>query len=233
MFTWTNLNGDSAQHGHVFVWSWQDRPEAIGTVFSVPTNDGQRKLIHEFHTLSMNQLFPVAPESSEYQWTPQQGIALAPLQHAPPPARTSAARLLQMRTLARSIAVETINPEGERFHLRLLPTPLVRYQPQGQQVVDGALFALVMSVGTDPEAILMIESRRTGAASQPIWHAAVVRFSDRDVTVRHGEELLWSSVDDPSLKVTVKHDWRLLETPDRTYMCYQSRVIPELPSAAD
>lgn len=39
---------------------------------------------------------------------------------------------------------------------------------------------------------------------------------------------MWSSRDDASRKVKIKDDWTLLETPDRAYMCYQARVVPEV-----
>jgi hypothetical protein len=232
VFTWTNLVDEDTQYGHIYVWTWLGRPEAIGTMFSTRTRDGkQRKLIHEFHTLSTRRLFPVTPESSEYQWTPRQGIAMERLQDAPVAAETAPARLRQMRTLARTFSVETVNPEGQRFELRLLPTPVVRYEAGTGDVVDGALFVLVMSVGTDPEALLLVEARRSADNMEPAWHAAAVRFSDRDVIVKRGSRVVWSSQQDPSRKVVVKDDWRLLETPDRTYMCYQARVVEELGDA--
>jgi hypothetical protein len=44
---------------------------------------------------------------------------------------------------------------GQRTELRLLSTPVYRYQ------VDGALFAFVCAVATDPEAFLLLEARKT------------------------------------------------------------------------
>jgi hypothetical protein len=232
-FTWTNLVGDTAQYGHIFVWSWRGRPEAIGTIFSTSDGQGGRKLIHEFHTLSERRLFPVTPEYSAYEWTPEKGLSLDRLEDAPAPAASAAARLRQMRDMARSYSVETINAEGAKFDLRLLPTPVARYDSPPEGVVDGALFALVMSVGTDPEAILLIEARERDPGQPAAWEAAVARFSDRDVTVRRNGRVHWSSKDDPTKKVAVHDDWRLLETPDRTYMCYQARVVEELPTVAE
>ena len=41
------------------------------------TNPKERVVIHEFHTLSTDKLFPVTPENSKYQWKPERGIELA------------------------------------------------------------------------------------------------------------------------------------------------------------
>ena len=58
-------------------------------------------------------------------------------------------------------------------------------------MVDGALFAFVTSAGTDPEALLVIEARKTGHADGPVWQYATTRFTDLQLWVRHdGKEVL-------------------------------------------
>lgn len=234
VFTWTNLIGEHAQYGHVYVWMYRGRPEAIGTMFSTRAFDPSRRaVIHEFHTLSTDQLHPATPEYSRYQWRPERGISFERLDDAPPVAETAGARLLQMRRLARSFAAESINQEGQRWELRLLPTPAVRYEPMADDVLDGALFVMVSSAGTDPEVLLPIEARHPeGSDTEWAWHAAALRFSDRDLTITRNGQPLWSSLTDASRRASINSDWTLIQTPDKTYSCYRSREVEELPEGA-
>ncbi len=231
VFTWTNLIGDHAQYGHVYVWMYAGRPEAIGTMFSTRAFDpARRAVIHEFHTLSTDRLYPVTPEYSRYQWKPEKGISFERLEDAPGVGETTGARLLQMRRLARSFAAESVNQEGQRWELRLLPTPALRYEPTSGHVLDGAVFAMVSSAGTDPEVLLLIEARHPeGNDGEWAWHAAALRFSDRDLTITRNGRPVWSSLSDASRRASINSDWTLIETPDRTYSCYRSREVEELP----
>jgi hypothetical protein len=184
IFTWTNLAGESTQSGHLFVWMDNGRPAAVGTIFSCRTTMPQKRmLVHEFHTLSEQRLFPVTPETSTYQWEPSRGITIAELAGAPPVAESPTQRRQQMRSLARSFSAQT-RSGSESWELRLLPTPLLQYEPEDAHVRQGALFAMVSSAGTDPEVLLLIEARRA-AENQPwTWRGAVVRFSDKDLTAQ-------------------------------------------------
>jgi hypothetical protein len=83
-----------------------------------------------------------------------------PLPGAPQPGATAAARLIQMRALAAQFAVVAdygIDKEMKE-DLRLMATPIVRYQSADQGVVDGGLFAFAKEI--DPDALLLIEARR-------------------------------------------------------------------------
>jgi hypothetical protein len=234
IFNWTNLLGEHTQFGHLFVWTHAGRPEAIGTIFSTRASDpSKRILVHEFHTLATGLLFPVTPESSAYQWKPRAGIDLTLIDDAPTPAKTVAQRKQQMRSLARSFAAESRAGDGQTWQLQLLPTPLLQYEPTSDECLHGAIFAMVSSAGTDPEVLLVIEARRTtGDAPSWAWHAAALRFSDRDLVVKRNDSLLWSSLEDTNRRVAIKNNYTLIESADRTYMCYRARVIDELPEAA-
>ena len=232
VFTWTNLVGEHAQLGHLYVWTNGERPEVIATMFSTRTSDTrQRMVVHEFHSLSTNQIFPVTPKSSAYEWRPGKGITLDACDDSPPVAETASARLTQMRAIARSFSAESFGGDNKKWELRLLTSPLLHYKPKSSEVLEGALFAMVSSAGTDPEVLLLIEARHpTTDKSAWTWHAAAVRFSDKDLIVKRNDKLVWSSVDDPRHKVEIKNNYTLLQTPDKTYTCYRSRVIDELPS---
>src|SRR5262245_22278188 len=230
VFNWTNVVGEHTQFGHLFVWTDAGRPEVIGTIFSTRALDpGKRMLIHEFHTLSPTRLFPVTPEASRYQWTPERGITLVKCDEAPRVADSASQRLTQIRSIARSFAAESRTRDGQTWELRLLPTPLLRYEAAQARVLDGALFAMVSSAGTDPELLLLIEASHPRDDEKSWeWHAAAVRFSDKDLAVKRNDKLLWSSLENEDYKAAINADYTLIQTRDKTYMCYRSRFIDEL-----
>jgi hypothetical protein len=229
VFNWTNVAGQDTQIGHLFLWSLNGRPEVIGTIFSTRRN-GRRMIVHEFHTLSTKKLFPVTPEGTFFQWTPERGIVLAPCEGAPAVAESAAQRLVQMRSLARSFSAESHKRDGQTWEMRLLPTPLAVYQPTSGDVREGALFAMVSSEGTDPEVLLLIEARHPAGDDKIwAWHAAALRFSDKDLTIKRNERLVWSSREDIDHRVEINREYSLIQTHDKTYMCYRARFVDELP----
>ena len=231
VFTWTNVTGETIQHGHLFVWMHKGRPETIGTMFSArSTLANTRRLIHEFHSLSTQRLYPVTPKTSRYQWTPEKGLRITAVEDAPAVSTSNGVRLTQMRAIARQFSAESFDSRmDQKWELRLLPTPLLQYQPASGEVLDGAIFTMVSSAGTDPEVLLLIEARRPEGKDGWAWHAAAVRFSDKDLSVAFRGQPLWSSRTDEGHRVAILNDYTLLQVPDKTYMCYLTRTVDELP----
>jgi hypothetical protein len=190
VFNWTNVLGAGDEYGAVFVWTCRGRVEVVGTVFSFPEN-GQRKLCHEFHSISLSTLD--VNRSGSNRWIPEApGIELTPIPDAPAPASSAPRRLVQMRALAHDFSASTKDLKERRWELRLLPQPLSRYQSTDPDVLDGAVFAFVTSAGTDPEAMLVVEARKPAAGGIPIWQYAVGRFTDLNLWVRHkGKEVFF------------------------------------------
>ena len=107
---------------------------------------------------------------------------------APPPARSAAQRLSQMRALARDFSASTKDRNQRHLELRPLPQPLFRYESTDPDVLDGALFAFVTS--TDPEALLIIEARKPAPADGALWQYAICRMTDLELHMRHkGKEV--------------------------------------------
>lgn len=192
VYVWTNPLRANGQYGAVYVWNWQGRPEAVGSIFVFNfTGPGRFGLMHEFHSLSETTLKTVRTRPHQKRWTPEAGIKCVALDDERPPAKSPAARLVQMRTLARAFAVHSVSPEGGRWELRLLPQPLYRYDVGGPAVIDGALFAYVTSAGTDPELMILIEARQT--ADGPRWHYAPARFTGYDLFVDFKGKQVWKT----------------------------------------
>jgi len=180
---WAN---DDDWSGDVFVWAHEGRPDVVGCILSGPGGATNRLVFHEFHLLAER---PIAPADllTKRRWQPKEGLPATKLSDAPEPAKTAAARLVQIRQISRRFTA-LMEADGE-WELRLLPQPLFRYGSEEKEVVDGALLAYVWTKGTDPEVILMLECRKTDDALA--WYFAPVRFSNRPVWLRYDDKEVW------------------------------------------
>jgi hypothetical protein len=124
-----------------------------------------------------------------------------------------------MRTIGRNFTARTVSSKDERTELRLLTQPLYRYESTDPDVTDGAMFAFVCSVGTDPELFLLLESRATKEG--PRWHYALARFSHMNLFVNYKKHEVWQAVRDKS--DTIAH------SADRAYWLFHEPYTGKLP----
>jgi hypothetical protein len=189
--TWSNPVRDR-QLGVVSVWTVDGRVEAIGTVFTHPRTPDMVQLQHELQSLSLRRFYADLP-SGERRWAPAKpGIAFQKIQGAPEPAETPAQRLIQMRALARQFSAHSIDRKDSRWELRLLSQPLYRYESRAADATDGALFAFLSTAGTDPELLLLIESRPENDSLA--WQMAAARFSDHSLHLQHENKVVCSFI---------------------------------------
>jgi hypothetical protein len=112
-----------------------------------------------------------------------------------------------------------LSDQGQAWDLRLLPQPLYRDESTADpDILEGALFALVSSAGTDPEIILLLEARKSPSGAQ--WFYGAARFSDMNLWLKHKGNEVWSSI--RSDENTFNHDAKL------RFRFYQDRIIPEV-----
>lgn len=216
VFDWTNPVREGVQQGVVFLWLREGRPAAIGDFFSEPEGMLKgRKVMHEFHALDTEKLLVTRPKEAMNEWKPQSGLSRKELPDSPMPAETAPARLLQMKRLAQEFSGHETDNEGKRWDLRLLPSPLYRYPTAKTGVIDGALFTLVSTAGTDPEVLLLIEAKETGRKTR--WEYACGRYSDRNLYVRRKDKEIWSMV--RSDTNTFLHD------PEHLFRVYPDKVV--------
>ena len=109
---------------------------------------------------------------------------------APAPAETAAERLRQMKALAGKFSATYTNPSGTQpLDLRLLVQPVFRFEagadPRGP---DGAVF--VFANGTNPMAVLLLETRQVGESRK--WHYAFARTASGAVAARYDEKEVFS-----------------------------------------
>jgi hypothetical protein len=181
LLTYSNpVRGDV--YGNVFVWTLQGRPEVIGAIFDFRS---ESKLDSELHMLSHRGA--VGCREGEKFWSPDQpGAKFAALPAAPVPAESAAARLRQMRDLAKKFTVERDHPEQGKGEVRLLSQPIYRYSSKEAGILDGAIFAFVE--GTDPEAYLLLEAT---AAGKPQWQFAFARMNIVEFRALYGGKEVW------------------------------------------
>jgi hypothetical protein len=216
VFEWSNPVRSGVQQGVVFLWLRDGRPAVLCSVFSEPEGRLRgRKVIHEFHALDPEKVIVTRPQGALNEWKPQAGLERKELPDAGAPAAASGARLVQMRRLAQEFTGYETDNEGKRWDLRLLPAPLFRYPEAKSGVIDGALFTLVSTAGTDPEVLLLLEAREAGGKLR--WEYACGRFSDRSLFVQRQGKEIWSMV--RSETNTFLHD------PQHTYRTYADKVV--------
>jgi hypothetical protein len=220
IYVWTNPTRSDGQNGAVYVWLHRGRPVVIGSIFSHPER-GQRIICHEFHSLATRKLLPERDAAAE-KWQPKGSVEMLPLPDTLPVEATATRRLIQMRALSKQFTAHSIDYQKERWELRLLPQPMYRYEKPEGDVVDGAIFAYVTSAGTDPEVVLVLESRKTGHGLA--WYYRAIRFSDSNLYVQYAGREVFSSIRDDQNQLHFNSD--------HTYRLIRDRAIPELPELA-
>jgi hypothetical protein len=186
---WTNPLAGRQAHGEVFVWTDDGRPTAVLSLYQWTAPDKVVHEHHEFCSLATGPLATTGPESRD--WSPSEaGVKLIPLPDAPPPADSPRQRLRQMRDLAaRFSGQKTTREDHENRDLRLLTQPVQRYDSRRNDVLDGALFALVEH--TDPEILLVLEARVD--AGKPTWQYACVRMNSLRLAVSLDGREVWQA----------------------------------------
>jgi hypothetical protein len=185
LLRWSNPSVGEV-HGNVFLWTVNERPAAIGSLYKWFTP--HTHMSHEFHSLSEGPL-AAKYEDKEVWRTKAAGVSFAPLPEAPAPASTAAQRLLQMKRFAKDFAATKIERDGTKQELRLLTQPIYRYAAPHENVQDGGLFVLVQ--GTDPEVFLLLEAR--GEADSPRWMFAAARMNGVGFDLRYQDKAIWSA----------------------------------------
>lgn len=184
LLRWSNPNVGEV-HGNVFLWTVNDRPAVVGSLFKWFTP--HTHMSHEFHSLSEQPL--TAKYENQEKWrTKTGGVSFTALPDAPAPAATAAQRLLQMKRFAKDFAATKQERDGNKVELRLLTQPIYRYAAEQEEIVDGGMFALVQ--GTDPEVFLLLEAR--GEPAAPRWMFAPVRMNGVGFELRYQEKPIWT-----------------------------------------
>lgn len=170
------------------------RPKALLSLSLEGEQSGRWQWLYEFASLAPVKVRAKGLEKAGGPtWAPvEPGIALRPIPGAAAPAGDAAKRLRQMRDLARRFrADERFEPKPglrpERYELRLLPQPVLRYSDPSSGLIDGAIF--LFCYGQNPEIVVLIEARADGAAA-PSWSYGTQRLSAAEAQVHLDDDLV-------------------------------------------
>ncbi|WLD11949.1 hypothetical protein [Planctellipticum variicoloris] len=119
-----------------------------------PAEGRSYQLNHEFLAIDKPHL---TMQCGAFTWAPpaESALTFQKFKTDERPAATPQLRLVQMKRLAQKFTLREFHL-GNQIELRLLPTPLDRYEPSAKPLADGTIFAGVW--GVNPELLLFIES---------------------------------------------------------------------------
>lgn len=169
VFRWKN--DISGADGAVFVWLFGGRPVLLSKCH---LNELQSSYIESHSPLTTD---PIAMTfAGTTVWSPT-GVPQprAAMSHVDPPAEQKAARLAQMKSIARRYRLTSFwgQENASDWELRLLATPLYRYTSDEAKVIDGAIFGYAQ--GSNPEAVVVVEAVR--GEDGPIYESFPARLT--------------------------------------------------------
>lgn len=204
VLNWSNPERKTTA-GAMFVWTLDQRPQVAACVFP---REGDEPVL-ELLSLS-DAPFVMSTQSSSAAWMPEEpGVAASSFEPTRIAAGSPAKRLREMRLISREFEARVLRGKMPSIGLRLLPTPVYRYQPKSNMdegaVVDGALFCFVQ--GTDPEVILMLEAIR-GSEQRLLWRYSLGRMSRFKLEVKHKGKVIksfaWSPLESTRTYYVIK-----------------------------
>jgi hypothetical protein len=181
---YTNPVTSAFSEGALFLWLDGKRPIAAVS----PSLRDNGTIWWELSSLSNEPLR--LTRGRAVVWQPKSCSRKAELlKDAPAPAESTAARLTQIRLLARKFQVREERRGGWQEG-RLLTQPLYRWSDDKVGVIDGALFGYAET--TDPELLLMIEAHRDSVTRQAQWYFTLAKMTSSPVTVSLNGQEIWS-----------------------------------------
>jgi hypothetical protein len=187
VLTWNNpLAGGTGKYRTV-LFLQDGQPKSVCCTWGSSSN----RLYHEFGSLTRSGLRGELDGKGSWEMAAS-SLKFRPVPDSDEPVADRRRRLLQMKKLIRRFgAIETKSRQGKptREQLRLLPTPLYRYEKESDLIVDGAVFCFVHT--TDPEALVVLEAVRSGETTR--WEYAFVRRTTLPVIGQLDEETVWST----------------------------------------
>jgi hypothetical protein len=217
---WTNPTVGTA-FGEVYVWTDNGRPAVVASWYRWFSPDWGRTL----ETTSLAEGRVTGRVGDVRFWNSEKpGLTLKPISDTDAPAKTPAARLVQMRRLAGDFVAHLADTRGNsevKRQLRLLTQPIFRYPTANAMAtyLDGALFAFVE--GTDPEVFLLFEAVKANDAAS--WHFGLARMNGDPLRVTFRDTNVWSV---PTIA-------KPLDLSKEPYALFSSEHIPLEPAVND
>ena len=183
VLNWSNPT-DGEVHGSVVFWTNNGCPEAAASIYQF----FDRKQVN-VELVSLSETPLRAMRNDHLRWSPDAGVKFMAIPDSPVPADMPRARQLQMRAIARKFT-GALADRGDDLTfsvLRLMDRPLYQYESSDGSKREGAVFALVNT--TDPEILLIIESRLTPNGREWLYAAARMHFCR--LKLKLGDRVVW------------------------------------------
>ena len=172
--------------GTVWRLGEQGRPLAIITAELHPMYLGAASVV-VYDFLSLTERPFTAKSADVTGWTPRgSAVTMLKIPDAPEPSKATAARLGQIKQLARRFkGTQEVTELNTSFvHLRMLPREIDRYSPDKTAESDGAIFLFVN--GRNPAIVLLIETNGQE------WQYGIGRLSaPSELTMRLDDTIVW------------------------------------------
>ena len=180
------------EHGLYVAWTDPSgRPMSVAQIYFFPSSkkwfiehqslcDGPMEFTSELHSTW-------SPQSPGIEWTKIGNEDMKPVESKP-------LRLTQMRQLARRFRAEDTIANNSK--LRLLTSPVMRYDAAEKGLIDGALFVMVN--GTDPEITLQIEARQDQKSGRH-YYWALSPMTTYELRAYIGDKEVWHSLSSRSM----------------------------------
>lgn len=104
------------------------------------------------------------------------GLAFQKMDYSESAQKSAQLRLAQLRNLSRRFRISTTDRESSKEEMRILAQPIFRYSNADQNLIDGAVFGVV-SNGTNPDALLLIQVRQPQKDKPEIWEFGCLGMS--------------------------------------------------------
>lgn len=169
--------------GSMWVWGPKGRPRTVLELYRNLAGDW----VYVFNWLSGSEL--TAARDGDVWWTPTAPTVVFEGLEGSRPADSESLRTTQMRAIARRIdAHEFWDPNNSRYELRLLSTPVHRYDDPDGGIIDGAVF--VFANGTNPEVVLLLEAYEEEGQRQ--WQYGLARLGHAEMHVELDDVEVWT-----------------------------------------
>ena len=182
--------------GTVWAWGRSGRPVALLTLSRDRSPQEGLRWIAEFTSLEPGANLISATVPAFGTWKPSgAGVIIRRFPNARVPAEDAPRRLRQMKELVQQIkAYEYFRPNNQatrqRYELRTLPQPLLRYADETSGLIDGCLFSI--SYGLNPEVVLLLEASREGSTEPAAWRYGFARIAIAEIHVELDGKEIWS-----------------------------------------
>jgi hypothetical protein len=180
IFTFSEPTRETGHLGTLWVWGKTGRPVAL-----LSQNKAYAKPVWGFELAALSEGVSVVMHDG-WRWSPQSALKMSPFKDVPRAADSDARRLSHMKSLAQQFTL-TEQYLDESFELRLLPSPIYRYQDEKIGLIDGALFNFAH--GTNPEALAVIECRKE--ATGPTWSYGFLPLAGAGVIAKLDGNTVW------------------------------------------